>query len=93
VHIFVTVALFELSVRSLGYIGLPQWKTTDLKHIGRHRCRRRGCRGWSATLKFWFDENPAKILKVRGNLCKRSEFRHKIPENMSKNGAQHALIW
>jgi len=50
VHIFVTVALFELSVRSLGYIGLPQWKTTDLKHIGRHRCRRRGCRGWSATL-------------------------------------------
>jgi len=44
-----------------------------------------------AMLLFWtsedllpcYGENPGKI----------TENRHELPENMSKNGAQHALIW
>ena len=42
-----------------------------------------GAGGTSAPPKFWFGKNPGKI----------SENLHELPENMSKNGAQHALIW
>ena len=33
--------------------------------------------------KFWFGENPGKISN---NILK-------LPENLSKNGVQHGLIW
>jgi len=71
-----------------------------------HWCRRRGCRGESATQKFWWKfgqsvlepgKNPWKsgknLWKPSQNLHKTPENLSKFPENISKNGAQHAMIW
>jgi len=44
-------------------------------------CRKRGVKPHPQ--KFWFGENPGKIFE---NLLK-------LPESLSKNGAQHVLIW
>jgi len=59
-------------------------------HTSTHLCRRRGA-GNASTLpknfncwKSW--QNPSKSGEISENL-------HKLRENMSKNGAQHLLIW
>ena len=61
-------------------------------------CRRRWCRGESAHQKFWFGENPGKILENLGKIlwnlgkiCENLWNLSKIPENTGKNGPQCAL--
>jgi len=45
--------------------------------------------------KFWFGENPANPIKSGQNPLnprKISENLLKVPENLSRNGSQHAFI-